>query len=79
MKTIIEHKIENVIKNVSNNKFLEIDDIINKTLILLFFQLIFIFQKIFQISLNKNYYSKYFKRSIIISFKKSKKKFFDIL
>ena len=77
---LIDHEIRNVITNVSSNKFLENDEIINKILKFML-DIIFLFsilRKLFQTSLNNQYCSKHFKKSITIFLKKLDKNTYNI-
>ena len=77
---LIDHEIQNVITNMSSNKFFENDEIINKILKFIL-DIIFLFsilRKLFQTSLNNQYCSKYFKKSITIFLKKLDKNTYNI-
>lgn len=63
---LIDHEIENAIKDVSNNKFSKNDEIINRVLILLIdsINLLLMFRKFFQTYLNNYYCFEHFKTLI---------------
>ena len=72
------HEIIYVIKNVLKRKTSNIDEINNKVFILLFFALISLFKQLFRTCIKTKYCSTHFRESIIIIFRKFKKKNYNV-